>query len=231
MNTSLRKEEKKPAGNDLLTDILIGMSDGLVIPFALTAGLAGAVSSNPVIVIAGATAIVAGSIAMGVGGYMAGKASMRHDHPATTASQQEKPPAASDDRKKDFFANIGLSEEMQQKAIEEMEKDKQQLAAAMMLDEPEQPAGDTEQARRSALNIALSYAAGGLVPVIPYFFTTFPIDGLKISALITLLCLFGFGFFRSSITGIHPWWGAIRITLVGALAAAAAYGAASLFEI
>jgi VIT1/CCC1 family predicted Fe2+/Mn2+ transporter len=89
---------------------------------------------------------------------------------------------------------------------------------------------DPKRATKSALNIGLSYIVGGLVPLSPYFFVDAPTIGLKISALVTLLCLFIFGWFKSKITGIHPWWGALRVTLIGAAAAAAAFGVAKLFE-
>jgi VIT1/CCC1 family predicted Fe2+/Mn2+ transporter len=81
------------------------------------------------------------------------------------------------------------------------------------------------------LNIGLSYAVGGMVPLSPYFFVDTPVEGLKISAVFTLLCLFIFGFFKSKITGVNPWLGATRVTLIGALAASAAFGVAKLFEL
>ena len=89
---------------------------------------------------------------------------------------------------------------------------------------------DPKRATKSAFNIGLSYIVGGLVPLSPYFFVTLPEDGLKISVAVTLLCLFIFGFFKSKITGINPWQGAIRVMMIGALAAGAAFGVARLFE-
>jgi VIT1/CCC1 family predicted Fe2+/Mn2+ transporter len=80
------------------------------------------------------------------------------------------------------------------------------------------------------LNIGLSYIVGGLVPLSPYFFVSSPLDGLKISAIVTLLCLFVFGFFKSKMTGINVWSGALRVMLIGAVAAGAAFGVAKLFE-
>lgn len=89
---------------------------------------------------------------------------------------------------------------------------------------------DPKRATKSALNIGLSYIAGGLVPLSPYFFVDAPEQGLKISVLVTLLCLFVFGYFKSRMTGIKPWLGAIRVMLIGAAAAGAAFGVAKLFE-
>jgi vacuolar iron transporter family protein len=218
--------------SDFITDIVIGMSDGLTVPFALAAGLSGAVSSNSIIVIAGIAEIAAGSIAMGLGGYLAGKTEL--DHYQTELKREydevEKVPEKEKEEVKEFFANIGLSEEMQQKATEEIAKDKKHWVDFMMkyelgLDKP-----DPKRATKSALNIGISYAIGGLVPLSPYFFTTTPVNGLQLSAILTLACLFIFGFFKSKMTGINPWWGAFRVTLIGALAAAAAFGVAKLFE-
>ena len=131
---------------------------------------------------------------------------------------------------KEFFANLGLSEELQQRAAEEVSKDKDKWVDFMMkyelgLDKP-----DPKRATKSALNIGLSYAIGGLVPLSPYFFTASPTTALKFSAVITLICLFVFGWFKSKITGMNPYWGAIRVTLIGAMAAAAAFGVAKIFE-
>jgi vacuolar iron transporter family protein len=89
---------------------------------------------------------------------------------------------------------------------------------------------DPRRATKSALNIGLSYVAGGLVPLSPYFFVDSPGEGLKLSVVFTLICLFIFGWFKSKITGVHPLWGALRVTLIGAMAAAAAFGVAKIFE-
>lgn len=232
MDTHLHHEEKHLRSSAFLTDVVIGMSDGLTVPFALAAGLSGAVASNSIIVVAGIAEIAAGSIAMGLGGYLAGKTEI--DHYQTELKREyeevETVPEKEKEEVKTFFANIGLSEEMQAKATEEIAKDRKQWVDFMMkyelgLDKP-----DSRRATKSALNIGLSYAVGGLVPLSPYFFTATPLQALEISAILTLLCLFIFGYFKSKITGINPWWGAIRVTLIGALAAGAAFGVAKLFE-
>src|SRR5947209_20561938 len=77
MDTHLHHEEHVTS-SEVLTDIVIGMSDGLTVPFALAAGLSGAVSATSVIIIAGIAEICAGSIAMGLGGYLAGKTEQDH---------------------------------------------------------------------------------------------------------------------------------------------------------
>lgn len=227
---SVPNKETHIKNSDLLTDIVIGMSDGLIVPFALAAGLSGAGSSGSIVIIAGVAGIAAGSIAMGLGGYQAGKTGTGHHHAdpehegIDTVQNNEK------EKAKDFFSNIGLSEEMQQKAIDEMAKDQQQWAAFAMEYETVTDQPDPKRAIKSALNIGLSYAAGGLVTLSPYFFTAVPVDALPVSAVITLLCLLLFGFFRGRMAGRNPWTSALRATITGGLAAAAAFGVAKLFE-
>jgi len=226
-------KEEHLKSSDTLRDIVIGMSDGLTVPFALAAGLSGAVGpeGTHIIVIAGIAEVAAGSIAMGLGGYLAGKTEQDHYDSELKREYYEVDNLRHReiDETKEFFKNIGLSEELQEKATEEIAKDKKQWVDFMMkyelgLDKP-----DPKRATKSALNIGLSYVVGGMVPLSPYFFVDTPTDGLKISVLVTLLCLFVFGWFKSKITGINPWWGAFRVMMIGAAAAAAAFGVAKLF--
>jgi len=228
-DTHLHHEEHLQS-SDLLTDIGIGMSDGLTVPFALAAGLSGAVHSTSLIVIAGLAEIAAGSIAMGLGGYLAGKTEIDHYNAELKREydEVERLPHKEREEVKEFFAGIGLSEELQEKAVEEMCKDKDQWVDFMMkyelgLDKP-----DPKRARKSAFNIGFSYVVGGLIPLTPYFFVSSPLAGLEISAVITIICLFIFGYFKSKVTGVHPLAGAIRVTLIGALAAGCAFAIARL---
>lgn len=231
MDTHLHHEEHLQS-SDFLRDIVIGMSDGLTVPFALAAGLSGAVDSTNIIVIAGIAEIAAGSIAMGLGGYLAGKT--EQDHYRSEVKREyyevENLRHREIEETKEFFAGIGLSPELQEKATVEIAQDKDKWVQFMMkyelgLDEP-----DPKRARKSAFNIGTSYIVGGLVPLSPYFFVTHPIVGLQYSVVLTLLCLFIFGWIKSKTTGINPWAGAIRVTLIGAMAAAAAFAVARLFE-
>jgi VIT1/CCC1 family predicted Fe2+/Mn2+ transporter len=211
---------------------VIGMSDGLTVPFALAAGLSGAVDSTAIVVIAGIAEIAAGSIAMGLGGYLAGKTEQDHYNSEVKREfyEVENLRHKEIEETKEFFASIGLSEELQNKATEEIAKDKEHWVDFMMKYELGLNKPDPKRARKSAMNIGISYVVGGLVPLSPYFFVHSPSDGLKISVLVTLLCLFIFGFFKSKITGVNAWWGAVRVTLIGAAAAGAAFGVAKLFQ-
>jgi VIT1/CCC1 family predicted Fe2+/Mn2+ transporter len=214
----------------LLTDIVIGMSDGLTVPFALAAGLSGAIESTGLIVIAGLAEIAAGSIAMGLGGYLAGKTEIDHYNAELKREydEVERLPHKEREEVKEFFAGIGLSAELQEQAVDEISKDKEQWVDFMMkyelgLDKP-----DPGRARKSAFNIGVSYIVGGLIPLTPYFFVQTARTGLEISAVITIICLFIFGYLKSRTTGVNPVAGAIRVTLIGALAAGCAFAIARL---
>lgn len=233
MDTHLHHEHKEVHlhSSDMLRDIVIGMSDGLTVPFALAAGLSGAVDKSSIIVIAGIAEIAAGSIAMGLGGYLAGKTEQDHykSEIKREYNEVENLRHKEIEETKEFFANIGLSKEIQEKATEEIARDKDKWVEFMMKYELGLEKPDPKRATKSAMNIGLSYIAGGIIPLSPYFFISDSTTALKYSVIATLLCLFVFGYFKSKITGIHPWLGAIRITLIGALAAAAAFGVAKLF--
>ena len=228
----MHHEEEHLKSPDALRDIVIGMSDGLTVPFALAAGLSGAVISTGIIVIAGIAEIAAGSIAMGLGGYLAGKTEQDHYNSELKREHEEveRVPEKEKEEVREFFENIGLSRDLQLQAVEEIAKDKEKWVDFMMKHELGLDQPDPRRATKSALNIGFSYIVGGLVPLSPYFFTDEPIAALKISAIITLICLFTFGYFKSRFTGVNPVEGAIRVAIIGALAAAAAFGVAKLFE-
>jgi VIT1/CCC1 family predicted Fe2+/Mn2+ transporter len=224
--------EEHLKSSEALRDIVIGMSDGLTVPFALAAGLSGAVDSTSIIVIAGIAEVAAGSIAMGLGGYLAGKTEQDHYNSEEKREyyEVENLRHREVEETKEFFANIGLSKDLQDKATEEISRDKKQWVNFMMKYELGLEKPDPRRATKSALNIGLSYVVGGLVPLSPYFFINSPTEALKISAIVTLLCLFVFGYFKSKLTGINPWIGALRVMLIGAAAAGAAFGVAKLLE-
>jgi VIT1/CCC1 family predicted Fe2+/Mn2+ transporter len=224
--------EHHSSGSDFLKDIVIGMSDGLTVPFALAAGLSSAVDNTSLIVIAGLAEIAAGSIAMGLGGYLAGQTEMDHYKAELRREydEVERLPEREKEEVREFFESLGLSEEVQQKAVQELTKDKDNWVSFMMKHELGLDKPDEKRAGKSAFNIGMSYVTGGLIPLLPYFFVSDTIQGLKISALITLICLFIFGFFKSKMTGVAPITGALKVMLIGAVAAAAAFSIARLLE-
>ncbi len=224
--------EEHMESSDFLRDIVIGMSDGLTVPFALAAGLSGAVSSSAIIVIAGIAEIAAGSIAMGLGGYLSGKTEQDHYNNEVKREYYEVENLRHKEieETKEFFASIGLSKEVQEQATQEIAQDKARWVDFMMkyelgLDKP-----NPRRARNSALNIGIAYIVGGIIPLSPYFFFDESAEALKYSVVATLICLFIFGFFKSKATGVPPFWGAVKVMMIGALAAAAAFGVAKLFE-
>ena len=225
-------EELHLKSSDFITDVVIGMSDGLTVPFALAAGISSAVSNNQIVVTAGMAEIIAGSIAMGLGGFLAGKTEQDHYAPELKREydEVERVPEIEKQEVKEVFAYYGLSDASQTTIVDELAKDKDKWVNFMMKFELglEQP--DANRARQSALTIGISYIVGGIVPLSPYFFTGSPADGLKFSAAITIICLFVFGYFKSKVTGQPVIAGAIKVTLIGAVAAAAAFFAAKLFS-
>jgi vacuolar iron transporter family protein len=236
MNTRLTVKdnhiEEHLGSSAFITDIVIGMSDGLTVPFALAAGLSGAVLSNTVVITAGIAEIVAGSIAMGLGGYLAGKTEQEHFHSELKREydEVENLPEREKSEVRFIFEQYGLNETVQNIIADELAKDKDKWVDFMMKYELGLEKPDVNRARNSAATIGISYIVGGLIPLTAYFFTTTPIDGLMISALLTVICLFFFGYFKSKVTGQPPLTGALKVTLIGITAAAAAFLIAKTFN-
>ena len=215
-----------------LQDIVIGLSDGLTVPFALAAGLSGAVTSSTLVITAGLAEVVAGSIAMGLGGYLSGKTELDHYQAELAREYREvkEVPEREKEEVRVLLEGLGLSPATQELALAELMQDEHQWVGFMMkyelgLEEP-----DPRQATKSALTISSAYAVGGLIPLSAYVFTSTPQQGLLGSAIITIICLLVFGYYKSRMTGQPPIAGAFRMAGIGALAAAAAYGVASLFR-
>jgi VIT1/CCC1 family predicted Fe2+/Mn2+ transporter len=224
--------EEHMESSDLLRDIVIGMSDGLTVPFALAAGLSGAVDHTGLVVIAGLAEVAAGSIAMGLGGFLAGKTEIDHYNAELRREydEVERLPEREKEEVREFFEGLGLSAAVQQQAVNELTKDKDRWVDFMMKHELGLDKPDEKRARKSAFNIGLSYVVGGMVPLTPYFFVHNTYAGLKISAAITLVCLFIFGYFKSKLTGIPPVKGGLKVMLIGAVAAGAAFAIAKLIQ-
>ncbi|MFM2375632.1 MAG: hypothetical protein RLZZ165_729 [Bacteroidota bacterium] len=216
--------------SEFITDIVIGMSDGLTVPFALAAGLSGAVGSNGVILTAGIAEIVAGSIAMGLGGYLAGKTEQEHyaSELRREYDEVERLPEREKQEVREIFAEMGLNAQIQETIVEEMVKDKDKWVSFMMKYELGLEPPHVNRARNSALTIGIAYIAGGLIPLLGYILTSTPMQGLLSSAILTVICLFIFGYFKSKITGQHPIQGAFKVTGVGVAAAGVAFLIAKL---
>ncbi|GAB3237278.1 VIT1/CCC1 transporter family protein [Hymenobacter seoulensis] len=209
----------------MLQDIVIGLSDGLTVPFALAAGLSGAVQSSGLVITAGLAEIVAGSIAMGLGGYLAGRTEVEHYEAELAREYREIQEVPHVERAEvdELLQEIGLSEATRAQAVRELTADPDQWVRFMMKYELGLEKPDLRQAPKSAATISIAYALGGLIPLSAYFFTANPAQGLGWSAVITLVCLFLFGYLKSRMTGQPPVLGAFKMAGIGALAAGAAF--------
>jgi VIT1/CCC1 family predicted Fe2+/Mn2+ transporter len=224
--------EKHFTATETVRDIVIGMSDGLTVPFALAAGLSGAVRSTGLVVIAGLAEVAAGSIAMGLGGYLAARTDREHYNTEREREFREIEEIPNEEEKEvaDVFRGIGLVEEQIPPVVAAIRADKTRWVDFMMRFELGLEAPDPRRAFRSALTIAGSYIAGGLIPLFPYMLIPEVLRALWLSAAVTLLALFVFGFVKGRLTGINPYRGGLQTVVIGGLAAAAAFGIARMIS-
>jgi len=217
--------EKHFTAGSTVRDIVIGMSDGLTVPFALAAGLSGAVATTAVIVTAGLAEIAAGSIAMGLGGYLAAKSDAEHyarERARERAEIREKP-LEEEAEIYEVFHKYGLTPEESEPVVTALRNRPEAWIDFMMRFELGLERPDRGRALRSALTIASSYVAGGFIPLAPYFFASASKAGLWMSVMTTLLALLAFGYVKGRFTGTPPARSALQTTLIGGLAAAAAF--------
>jgi VIT1/CCC1 family predicted Fe2+/Mn2+ transporter len=225
-------KEQHVSGSETIRDVVIGMSDGLTVPFALAAGLSGAISSSGIVVTAGIAEIVAGSIAMGLGGFLAGRTEVDHYNSELKREydEVERVPEQEKAEVKEVFAEFGLSSQLQDQIADELAKDKTKWVEFMMryelgLEEPH-----ANRATKSAITIGISYIIGGIIPLSPYVFINNSETALYYSCVVTLISLFIFGYFKSKMTGQPAWSGAFKVVIIGALAAGAAFLMAKLIN-
>ncbi|GHO80210.1 hypothetical protein KSD_79810 [Ktedonobacter sp. SOSP1-85] len=217
--------ERHFTASDTIRDIVIGMSDGLTVPFALAAGLSGAVSSTAIIVTAGLAEIAAGSIAMGLGGYLAARSDAEHYASERKREQLEVQEKAGAEKEevREIFASYGLTPEQSAPIVDALSKRPQAWVDFMMrfelgLEEP-----DPRRAFASALTIALSYIVGGIIPLSPYILLATAQTALITSVGITLLALLIFGYVKGRFTGTRPLRSGLQTAVIGGVAAAAAF--------
>ena len=222
--------ERHFTASETVRDIVIGMSDGLTVPFALAAGLSGAAAATTIVVTAGMAEIAAGSIAMGLGGYMAAQTDREHYESERTREEQETMdvPTAEEDEVAAILRDYGLTEEHVTPVVKAISGDRNRWVDFMMRFELGLEAPNPKRARQSALTIALSYIAGGLIPLAPYILLPSVKTALLVSVGLTLVALFVFGFVKGHFTGVDTWRSGLQTTLVGGVAAAAAFAIARL---
>ena len=221
--------EKHFTAGATVRDVVIGMADGLTVPFALAAGLTGAVSASRIVVTAGLAEIAAGSIAMGLGGYLAARSDA--EHYASERAREEREivelPEAEREEIRVVFREYGVAEPSIAPIVTALEANPKAGVDFMMRFELGLEPPDPRRAVASAFTIAFAYVAGGLVPLAPYFFAHEAQQALGSSIAVTLAALFAFGWAKGRFTGASPLRSALQTTLVGGLAAAAAFALAS----
>jgi VIT1/CCC1 family predicted Fe2+/Mn2+ transporter len=227
LNTYLH-HEKHFQSSDLLRDIVIGMADGLTVPFALAAGISGAVAGSGVVVTAGVAEIVAGSIAMGLGGYLASQGEAEHYGSELAREEQEiiEKPEAESEEVAELFREYGLTESHYGGLIEGLRANPIAWRDFMMRFELGLQKPDPNRAGRSALTIGGSYILGGLVPLAPYMATDSAAAALPWSIGVTLVALAVFGFVKGRFTGAVALKSAVQTASIGGFAAAAAFALA-----
>ena len=222
--------EKHFTSGEAVRDVVIGMSDGLTVPFALAAGLSGAVAGSNIVVTAGLAEIAAGSIAMGLGGYLAARSDAEHYASERRREEREIVERTEDEREevRGLFREYGVPEEAIAPVVSALEAKPGAWVDFMMKFELGLEAPDPKRAVASALTIAFAYMAGGLVPLAPYFFTPHASAALGASVGFTLVALAVFGVVKGRFTGANPLRSGLQTVFVGGLAAAAAFTLAKL---
>jgi VIT1/CCC1 family predicted Fe2+/Mn2+ transporter len=217
--------ERHFTGSEIVRDIVIGMSDGLTVPFALAAGLSGATDTTSIIVTAGLAEIAAGSIAMGLGGYMAARSDAEHygsERGREEAEVREKADieAAEVD---EVLQSYGLTADESGTIVNALRKRPQAFVDFMMRFELGLEKPDPRRAAVSAVTIAGAYIAGGIIPLGPYIVLARASTALAVSAMTTLIALAVFGYIKGHFTGAPPIRSATLTVSIGGLAAGVAF--------
>ncbi len=215
--------------SDTVRDVVIGMADGLTVPFALAAGLTGtAMATSKLVVIAGLAEIAAGSIAMGLGGYLAARTDRDHYESERAREVRETVELPQKEREEvaDVFRAFGMSEEHIKPVVDAISADQKRWVDFMMRFELGFEEPDPLRARNSAVTIALSYILGGMVPLSAYMLVDNLQSALLWSVAVTLVALFIFGYVKGKLTGVAPLRGGMQTVVIGGLASAAAFGLA-----
>ena len=217
--------ERHFTGKEIVRDVVIGMADGLTVPFALAAGLSGAVKSTNVVVIAGLAEIAAGSIAMGLGGYLAARSDAEHYDSEREREVREvrELPDEEEREVREVLHEWGMAPEESGPVVQALRKRPTAWVDFMMRFELGLEKPDPGRAVRSAGTIATSYVVGGLIPLFPYTVIHQANQALMLSVVVTLIALGVFGYVKGRFTGLAPLRSASQTVVIGALAAGAAF--------
>lgn len=229
LHRRLHVEQHFTAG-DVVRDAVIGMSDGLTVPFALAAGISGAVASSHLVVTAGLAEVAAGSVAMGLGGYLAARGEADHYELERRREEAEVigKPAAEESEVVDMLAAYGVDEATSAAVVEALKRQPSRWVDFMMRFELGLERPNPRRALGSAATIAGAYVTGGLFPLLPYMLIGEAARALSVSAALTLVALLVFGFVKGRFTGAPALRSALQTVVIGGLAAAAAFGLARL---
>jgi VIT1/CCC1 family predicted Fe2+/Mn2+ transporter len=221
----IKHVEQHFTASNFVRDVVIGMSDGLTVPFALAAGLSGAVNNVRLIVIGGLAEIAAGSIAMGLGGYLAARGDAEHYEQEREREYREIKEIPEEEKAEvsRVFQNYGLAASEATPVVEALSRRPDAWVDFMMRFELGLEAPDPRRALTSAATIAGAYVAGGLIPLSPYVVLASATNGLIFSAMVTLLALGIFGFLKGRFTGASPFRSATQTAVIGGIAAMAAF--------
>ena len=218
--------------SDAVRDVVIGLADGLTVPFALAAGLSGVVASSRLVVLAGLAEIAAGSIAMGLGGYLAARGDAEHYASEKLREEHEIVERTRDEEEEiyDIFEQYSVPRASAEPVLQALKLNPAAWVDFMMRFELGLEAPAPNRAHRSALTIAASYIAGGLIPLLPYMLIADNLTALKLSVIITLLALAIFGALKGKLVGTGWLRSALQTVTIGGAAAAAAYALARLLN-
>ena len=224
--------ERHFTGGELVRDTVLGMADGLTVPFALAAGLTGAIDSTGIIVTAGAAEIAAGSIAMGLGGFLAARSQAEHYARERRREQIEvhETPSAEMAEITEIFSRYGITAAESAPVVNALRRRPQAWVDFMMRFELGLERPDPRRAFVSALTIGGAYVVGGLIPLAPYMLFSSTRTALVVSTAVTLIALAVFGFVKGRFTGLKPVRSATQTVLIGGLAAGVAYALARLLS-
>lgn len=216
--------------SDVVRDIVIGMSDGLTVPFAIAAGMSGATTSAVLVVTAGLAEIAAGSISMGLGGYLAGRTDIEHYDAERKREEQETQDVPQQEAQEvsTILQDLGLEEGEAQPIVEALRRDREKWVDFMMRFELGLERPSPRRALQSALTIGGAYAVSGFIPLGPYILLNSVTTALYVSVAVTLVALFVFGYAKGRVTGVNALRSGLQTILVGGLAAGAAFGIARL---
>lgn len=228
----MQYHEKHFSGGETVRDVVIGMADGLTVPFALAAGISGAIASTQIVVTAGLAEVAAGSIAMGLGGFLAARGDAEHFRSELRRETQEiaDVPEREIQEIVEIFNDYGVSSSEAEPVISALRRDPKAWCNFMMRFELGLAEPDPKRALRSAFTISGSYIVGGLIPLLPYMLATDAHQALTLSICVTLMALGLFGFVKGHFTGVSKLKSAWQTVLVGGLAAGVAFGIAKVIS-